>query len=487
MQLPAILLGVGAFLAACGDNHGTTPPAPDGGAPAGACAAGLAAAPLTGIYHARLTLETYETAIALRIDPSGDGFTVQLGGEAVPITRTAAAISAHQGTAANGRTLTIDHLGADCAITGTYDRCASGQCYAYAVTGKRVARMVEAPAHGLTLVSEFAGTIADPWTASGLPVNVRVADKIAYVANYWNGLRIVDVHDPAHPVELGHLGVEDAGGREIYNDVKIVDGPAGRYALMASDQVGVVVVDVTDPRHPAIAAHLSAGNVHTVFIDGHKAYLGASEGGLEIWDVTVPAVPVKLGGWMHPAGAVGSPYLHDLYVRGDRAYLNYWDSGMTVLDVSDPAAPVAKGEYANYGQHTSHSNWVTQVGARTIAVHGDEQWDAHVHVVDVTEGTAAFATGIGEWRTRPEVSVHNIMAFGDRAYIAHYQDGVRVLDLSDPTAPKQLAWFNTWPGYDPRYGDSFYEGAVGIDVDLDAKLIYVADSHRGLLVLHLDL
>jgi hypothetical protein len=158
---------------------------------------------------------------------------------------------------------------------------------------------------------------------------------------------------------------------------------------------------------------------------------------------------------------------------------------MMIVDVSNPAAPALVGAFAGYGERTSHSSWVTQVGERKIAVHGDEQWGAHVRIVDVTEGTGAFATGIGEWQTRPEVSVHNIMAFGDRAYVAHYQDGIRILDLSDPTAPEEVAHYQTWPGYDTAYGYSFYESAIGIDVDVDAGLVYVADTHRGLLVLRI--
>jgi hypothetical protein len=89
-------------------------------------------------------------------------------------------------------------------------------------------------------------------------------------------------------------------------------------------------------------------------------------------------------------------------------------------------------------------------------------------------------TRIGELSLRPEVSVHNIMAFGDRAYVAWYQDGIRILDLSDPTTPTVAAYFNTWDGRD---GNSFYEGAIGLDVDLGASLLYVADTARGLLIL----
>ena len=35
----------------------------------------------------------------------------------------------------------------------------------------------------------------------------------------------------------------------------------------------------------------------------------------------------------------------------------------------------------------------------------------------------------------------------------------------------------------PRSTSQFFEGAVGIDVDVARKLVFVADSPRGLLIL----
>jgi hypothetical protein len=42
------------------------------------------------------------------------------------------------------------------------------------------------------------------------------------------------------------------------------------------------------------------------------------------------------------------------------------------------------------------------------------------------------------------------------------------------------AWYNSWDG---GPGNNFYEGAIGLDVDLGSGLIYLADTDRGLLIL----
>jgi hypothetical protein len=499
MKLLPFALATGALVSGCGDNPppGVDPP-PDGGIPEptgdfthpddfpreGCAAGGFAGGHPQGIYHLRLDFGGgFERALAMRVDELGGGVLGgMLSGRDADVVYQYGDDDVILQWQVGGDLRAVDLCAKDGdTVVGTYASCTEGQepaCSTMAIDGKLLHRLDEEVAEGMTLLGEFGGDWPVDFFTTGVSVNVRVADNRAYVARYEDGLRIVDVTDPSAMVELGHLMPESADQGEIYNDVKVV----GHYALMASDYHGVVVVDVADPAAPAIVAHIGDGNTHTLFVDGGRAYTATYGPGLEIWDVADPAQPVRLGAYLIDDSA----YLHDLFVSGNRAYLNFWDFGMAIVDVSDPTEPGLLGVFANYGQHSSHSNWVTHVGNRDIAIHGDEQWGAHVHIVDVTEGTPAFATSIGEWQTRPEVSVHNIMAMGSLAVMAHYQDGIRVLDLADPTAPVEVAHYDTWPGYDRDYGKIFFEGAIGLDLDVANRNVYVADSHRGLLVLHLD-
>lgn len=321
-------------------------------------------------------------------------------------------------------------------------------------------------------------------------VNVRVAGNLAYVAKYGDGLIVADVSDLTRPRPIGRSGVASTG--EIFNDVKIA--PGGQHVLMASSTRGMVVIDVTNPAlpmevtrapsgpcdgtpRPAGCSNSNVSNVHTLFVEGTLAYLAdISLGGIRIVDVSNPAQPVELGQYL-----VGGDedFVHDLMIRNRIAYLSSWQNGFLIVDCNNPAQPVLRGSYT-YARSTSHSNWVQSMGDRLVAMHGDEDYTAHLRMLDVTD--PANIRLLSEWQMRPEVSIHNVVMLGTRGYMAHYQDGVRVLDLSDPTRPRRLAHFNTWTlTGDP--GVSFYEGAVGIDVDLDRRLLFVADSQRGLLIL----
>ncbi|NIV33636.1 MAG: hypothetical protein GWN58_30575, partial [Anaerolineae bacterium] len=72
-------------------------------------------------------------------------------------------------------------------------------------------------------------------------VDVAVAGDYVYVAAFVDGLRIIDVSDPAAPFEVGFyytgwyaLGV----------------AVAGPYAYVANDGSGLRIIDVSDPSAP---------------------------------------------------------------------------------------------------------------------------------------------------------------------------------------------------------------------------------------------
>lgn len=328
----------------------------------------------------------------------------------------------------------------------------------------------EGEAEGLARLGE----LADPaW--SGYTFNVRVAGTLAYLIRS-DGLHIIETADPAHPVELGHYRRAELG---YSNDVKLITAGDRRYAVIADTPVDVV--DVTSPRTPVLAAQI-AESAHTVFVEvrgqATLAYFGGLGGTCPVYDVTDPQTPQLLGRF-----DAGAPLVHDLSVDGGIAYLSAWSKGFLVVDFTTPAEPRLVGSWAPTPIRTSHSNWTTRVAGRHVALHGDEGRGARLDVVDVDPASPAFMTPIASWQTRPWISIHNIMAFGARAYLTYYQDGVRVLDVSDPRAPVQIGYYNTWDPQGALATSAFYEGAVGLDVDPVRKLIFVADTPRGLIIL----
>jgi hypothetical protein len=345
----------------------------------------------------------------------------------------------------------------------------------------------EPDADGLSLVATFQGTEEAPWPEDAIETNVRVVDGIAYLTSIADGLRIVDVSDPATPTEVGYFEAQ----ADYYNDLKIVDGPgATRYALVAAND-GVLVIDVTDPQAPTLVTVFSVPGMdfgmHTLFTEivGGTTYAYIVDGAtslLGIFDITDPASPA-MAGTFTIENEFGN--IHDLFVEDGRVYLNAGLDGLIVVDTQpDPTTPVQVGQFLPAEPAYSHSNWVTTAGGRKISAHGDEGADTGLTIVDVDEASPEFMQPIGSFYLPNGASIHNIMAFGDRAYVAWYQNGVRVLDLSDPTNPTQVAHYNTWEA--ERGIRGLFDGTLGIDVDLAAGLIYAADTQLGLVILSID-
>ena len=420
---------------------------------------------------------------SVMLEPHGDG-TVTFDRSAAKIgTLTADSLFERHEQTYNGKLYLEAHRISNLAADGTLrmDRaqCYAGSCEVCTAKVIRATRnstngAIEEEGQGFTLLGQLSG----PNWGPGYTFNVRLDGTTAYLIRQ-DGLHIIDTADPANPKQIGlyrraHLGYS--------NDVKIADANSKRYALIAD--YGIDVVDVTNPANPTLVATLQE-DAHTVAIEARDgklyAYFGTYDGTCPIYDITDPEHPQKLGQF-----AVSGMLVHDLSIEKGIAYLNAWDQGFHVVDYTNPAAPHELGAWPTTPTHTSHSSWTTTINGRHIALHGEEIYGAKLDLVDVDPAAPGFMKPFATWQTREWVSIHNLMAFGTKAYFTYYQDGVRVLDLSDPTHPTQVGYYNTWDPQADYTSSDFFESAVGLDVDLARHLVFVADSPRGLLILRDD-
>jgi hypothetical protein len=75
--------------------------------------------------------------------------------------------------------------------------------------------------------------------------------------------------------------------------------------------------------------------------------------------------------------------------------------------------------------------------------------------------------------------VHNVEINGNLAVIAHYSAGVRLLDIANPTAPVEIAWYDTYPSDN----NSNFNGCWGVYMFPSGKII-ASDRQTGLYVLN---
>jgi hypothetical protein len=322
------------------------------------------------------------------------------------------------------------------------------------------------------------------------------------VVSVYSGLYVYDVRDPAHPVltaraeyfEDGGSGAwGSAGGeRDLYGPYWNGVWAKGDALYVATDDKGVRVFDISDAAHPRFVRDLSplpAGcsnrdcmtGVHTVFVEGDRLYAMKTSRTPEvlIYDVAQPLAPVKVNTFSTTQGVTQSSYIHDAFAFDGRLYANYWDLGLVVADVGNVSGGIAELGRYTYPNAKSHAVAVGRIKDRVIAFEGGEQWGAHLRVLDVTD--PANIQRIGEYALDPHVSIHNLQLQGERLYVAYYQHGVRVLDVSKPKHPKEVAYYQTWRASDRARGNLFHDGAIGMRVPGDGY-VYVVDTSRGLLI-----
>ena len=335
--------------------------------------------------------------------------------------------------------------------------------------GSRFAPMDEPLASGLTLVGELGVNLTGGRIDA---LNLVIDGSYAYIAAL-SGFEIIDISNPALPRAVGHFDGS-------FNDIKVVNNGTSVVAFLSPrDSTDLTsVVDATVPTAPVFLRFLDEYS-HSIFVDGTSLYLATYNESVPRYDVSSPLTPLRTGMAIVPGEVSG---VHDLFVAGTRMFANNTTQGLVVFDVTPDLATSTQLGRDTKGY--SHASWTGTAGGRPIILHGDEgmtrstDGGAHLRVLDGDPASATFMQLLGKYQTRPEVGIHNFELHGDRAYIAYYQDGVRIVDLSNPAQPREVAHYNTWVE-DTAFGSAF-EGALGIR--LVNGLIYVADDLRGLMI-----
>jgi hypothetical protein len=288
----------------------------------------------------------------------------------------------------------------------------------------------------------FEPTLAGWYDTADLACGVAISGDYAYVADYGNGLVVVDISDPTTPIFAGS-----------YNTAGWARGVAisGDHAYVADEANGLVVVDISDPSMPTLAGSYNTdGYAIGVAISGDHAYVADDVNGLVVVDISDPTTPT-LAGWYNTAGLA-----YGVAVSGDHAYVADHGNGLVVVDISDPTMPTFAGRYDTAGD------------AYGIAVSGDHayvaDYDNGLVVVDISD--PMMPTLAGSYDTAGDA--FGVAISGDHACVADKAYGLVLVDISDPTTPTFAGGYNT---------DGL---AYGIAVSGDHA--YVADGANGLVV-----
>jgi hypothetical protein len=321
------------------------------------------------------------------------------------------------------------------------------------------------------------------------------ADGHAYV---W------DVTDPSS-IQLVDTVRVDA---RTVNDVKVSED--GRYAVISREGAsnrknGLVILDVSNPADgiQVLARYDDQlnGGVHNIFIADRHVYALSNGRRYDIISVEDPKNPSRVGRFEldTPGHAI-----HDVWVVDGIAYSSNWNDGVVAVDVGGggkggaPNKPVMLGSYA-YPSGWNHAAYPyrSKSTGKFYVFAGDE---AFPYPTDERPGAPERAAGwihVVEWDEWsqpkevaryevPEAGTHNLWIEDDVMYVAYYNAGLRLVDVSGELRGdlyKQGREIAYWHPNDP---ESFKPNAPFVWGPQPYKgHIFIADHHSGLWALKL--
>lgn len=328
------------------------------------------------------------------------------------------------------------------------------------------------------------------------------------VTGTWGGYGAAyfwDVTDPTNP-ELLDSVIVDA---RTVNDVKVSED--GRICVITREGAsnrrnGIVILDCTNLRDVAILSTFDeglTGGVHNVFVYRNHVYAVNNGRKYDIINIEDPTKPYRVA--VFELDTPGHA-LHDVWIVDGIAYSSNWGDGVVLVDVGNgvaggsPSTPVKIAQFnaCNCANHAAFP-YQSPTG-RFYVLMGDEMgrsndgpddpdertppaMGGYVHVIDFTD--RQHPEEVARYEV-PEAGSHNFWISGDTLYVAFYNGGLRIVDISGELKGnlayqgREIARFMA---YDPAgvipnapftWGPQPYKGNI-----------FTAEHHSGLWVVRL--
>ncbi|MEH7439365.1 hypothetical protein V7182_17975 [Neobacillus drentensis] len=314
------------------------------------------------------------------------------------------------------------------------------------------------------------------------------------------GVRIFDMKNPSNPVEVSHFAdipgtwqekviVKSVNTKNFKGDLAAVSVQKTN-RLDSNTQGGFVLYDVTNPLEPKklgfwessssgsrgtheLYLTVQGDNVYVLTADCYADYYSHGKRmDVSIVDVSNPSNPETVYefnprnyisqvsnenydgyNWTDEEGIKRTAFAHSVKTdeTGKTAFLSYWDLGTIMLDISDAKNPVYLGrtDFANTVQGAAHSMDLAKGGTVLVETRevfgpvreGFESAYGYTMIYDIKDKSKPKL--LSTFRTDftgvipGGATVHDPKVHGNTLYLSHYSGGVRTVDITDPSAPKE--------------------------------------------------
>lgn len=349
------------------------------------------------------------------------------------------------------------------------------------------------PARGIQLLSWVSlGDLALPGSANGNSCfgYTSPSGREYAIFGQSDGTTFVEITQPSNPVVVAQINGPDS----MWRDMKTFS----TYCYAASEGGGgIQVMDLANIDSGVVTLvntvnDDATGATHTLALNTQSGYLYRSGGGsqgIRMYNLNSnPAAPQRVGQW-------SDRYVHEpqivSYTSGPAAGKEiafccggfnggFNSTGIYVVDVTNKAAP-SLVQYLPYGNSQfAHQAWLSP--DRQFMYLNDEVDDGNLGLTSVTRifnASNPLALTVAGTFTNGSSSIdHNLYTKDTRIFESNYCSGLRIFDATTPTAPVEIAYFDTRP----EDNATSFNGLWNNYAYFDSGVVVGSDLERGLFV-----
>jgi Uncharacterized conserved protein len=331
------------------------------------------------------------------------------------------------------------------------------------------------------------------YDSPGYAKHILINGTKLYLSDGEFGVKVFDISSPSSPTLTGLIStVGDASKTDIY----------GNYLIVAEASTGVEIFDISSSS-PVRASYISGINALSVKVNGNRLFVAVGTSGMRVYDISDPSSPslinsassttpyrdIDIDSYVLVASLTGglrvldpvslaevsssSTYGPAIAIKkvGNIVLVMEDIAGLEIYDVSDPTSPVLQGfvpaEGCFYDVKTYGGKIFAAAGSKGIKSFTrtlpninkiNERSGGYLLEVFPYNGYIFAAAGtsgglmiydtalnlIGHYDTPG--SAKGIFVSGNYAFVADGLYGVRIIDVSDPTNPVEISYYDS-----PRY------------------------------------
>lgn len=281
-----------------------------------------------------------------------------------------------------------------------------------------------------------------------------------------NGTSIIDITTSGDAAEIEFISSNSSS----WKDIKTYQS----YAYVVNESGGgMQIIDLSDLPNSAtlVGTYNGFSTSHNIYIDEPNAMLYAEgTGGSAVRAISLaePLNPVQLSTF--------GIECHDIYARDNIVYISEGGSGsIGIYDLSNPSSPTFISRFQIPSSGYVHNAWLSDDGNYLMTT--EETTGKTVKLWNVEDFNNVFL--VDEYLA-PSNLAHNTHLKGNYAYISHYADGLRIVDISNPVNIFEAGFYDTSPN------TGGFNGAWGAFPFFPSGKVLISDIQSGLYVFNFD-